>query len=78
MGLNSSDYPDVPAAYHGGINCFTFADGHVEARRWQWTGTSFAGLMNCPYTKGVTGTHWASSGADVDYLWLKARTSALK
>ena len=36
MGLNSFDYPDVPAAYHGGINCFTFADGHVEAHKWRW------------------------------------------
>jgi hypothetical protein len=29
-----------------------------------------------PYVKGVTGTHWASSGLDVDWLWLRVRTSA--
>jgi type II secretory pathway pseudopilin PulG len=76
MGLNSFDYPDVPAAYHGGNNCFTFGDGHVEAHKWRWLGTSFAGLLSCPYAKDVKGTHWASSGQDVDYFWLQARSSA--
>jgi prepilin-type N-terminal cleavage/methylation domain-containing protein len=79
MGLNSGDYPDVPAAYHGGNgNCFTFVDGHVEPRKWEWLGTATAGIRNCPYQKGVKGTHWSSSGLDVDWLWLRDRTSALK
>jgi prepilin-type processing-associated H-X9-DG protein len=76
MGLNSLDYPDVPAAYHGGANCFSFADGHAEAHLWEWKGTYYAGLMNCPYQYGVRGTHWQSSGSDVDFSWLKARTSS--
>jgi hypothetical protein len=34
INLNSFDYPHVPAAYHGGNgNCFTFGDGHVEAKK---------------------------------------------
>jgi prepilin-type N-terminal cleavage/methylation domain-containing protein len=77
MNLNSPDYPDVLAAYHGGNNCFTFGDGHVEAHKWRWKGApGTSGLLNVPYVKGVTGGHWPSSGLDVDWLWLRVRTSA--
>jgi prepilin-type N-terminal cleavage/methylation domain-containing protein len=77
MFLLAYDYPDVPAAYHNGNgNCFTFADGHAEARKWVWPGTYYAGLRSCPYTQSVSGSHWPSSGLDVDWLWLRARTSA--
>ena len=75
MNLNSFDYPDVLAAYHGGVNCFTFGDGHGEAHKWKWKGPAGGGLLNCPYSKGVTGTHWPSSGQDVDWLWLRARSA---
>jgi prepilin-type N-terminal cleavage/methylation domain-containing protein len=78
MGLNSFDYPDIPASYHGGNgNCFTFGDGHAESKKWLWVGTSFAGIKSCPYAKDVKGTHWPSSGLDMDYAWLKERTSAM-
>jgi type II secretory pathway pseudopilin PulG len=75
MGLNTIDYPDVPAAYHGGANCFTFGDGHADAHKWEWKGNYFAGLLNCPYAKSVIGTHWPSGGLDKDWNWLRARTS---
>jgi prepilin-type N-terminal cleavage/methylation domain-containing protein/prepilin-type processing-associated H-X9-DG protein len=29
------DWPDRPAAYHGGTGAFAFADGHAEGRRWR-------------------------------------------
>ncbi len=77
MNLNAPDYPDVPAAYHGGNgNCLSFADGHAEARKWLWLGTATSGLRNCPYAKNTTGTHWASSGVDVDWLWLRDHSAA--
>ena len=79
MNLNVPNYPDVPAAYHGGNgNCFTFADTHAEAHKWLWPGTATAGLRTCPYAKGVTGSYWPSSGQDVDWLWLRARSSAMQ
>ena len=79
MGLNSLDYPDIPAAYHGGNgNCFSFTDAHAEAHKWLWPGTYYAGIRNCPYTKDVRGTHWQSSGLDVDYYWLRDRTSSMQ
>ena len=76
MGLNSPDFPDAPANYHGGVNCFSFADGHVESHKWQGS------LMGVPYAKGATGTHWptgaglpALKASDPDWLWLKAHSS---
>ena len=76
MGLNSPDFPDAPANYHGGVNCFSFADGHVESHKWQGS------LMGVPYAKGATGQHWptgaglpALKASDPDWLWLKAHSS---
>jgi len=79
MGLNSLDYPDVPAAYHGGNgNSFTFADGHAELHKWLWVGTYFAGLKTCPYAYNVhSSSHWQSSALDMDWKWLKDRTSSM-
>ena len=76
MGLNSVDYPSVPAAYHDGANCFSFADGHAEAHRWEYKGSAGVGLMNGPYVKNVSGGHWGSSALDMDWQWLKARSSS--
>ena len=72
-------YPDVPANYHTGGNCFSFADGHVEYKKWLYTTSDpNAGLKNVPYAKDVVGTRSPkqdSSGLDVDWFWLRQRTS---
>ncbi len=75
MNVASPDYPDIPANYDGGGNCLTFADGHGEYRKWRWRGPAGTGLLQVPYQKGNTGGHWPSSGQDVDWLWLRERTS---
>jgi prepilin-type N-terminal cleavage/methylation domain-containing protein/prepilin-type processing-associated H-X9-DG protein len=72
MGLNTAgDYPDVPAAYHGGVNAFSFADGHVEAKK--WTGKT---LPNVPYQFGLIGSHPAPHNPDPDWQWLTNHTSS--
>jgi len=74
--LRQPDYPDVPANYHQGGNCISFADGHVEYKKWKYvTSDKTAGIINVPYAKNVTGTHWGSSGLDTDWRWLRERTS---
>ena len=75
MNVNSPDYPDIPANYDCKGNCFTFADGHGEYRKWKWPGAGGAGLVNVPYQKGNIGGHWPSSGQDVDWVWLREHTS---
>jgi prepilin-type N-terminal cleavage/methylation domain-containing protein/prepilin-type processing-associated H-X9-DG protein len=63
-------FDDCPANYHGGGNCFSFADGHVEPHKWM------GGLRQVPYSYGVTGHTWpATSATDPDWLWLKQHSS---
>jgi prepilin-type N-terminal cleavage/methylation domain-containing protein/prepilin-type processing-associated H-X9-DG protein len=79
MQCNEPIYPDVPANYHGKTGIFSFADGHVENHRWL-----FATLQNIPNVYGATegyqgignaGTGVTTSGADPDWLWLRAHSS---
>jgi prepilin-type N-terminal cleavage/methylation domain-containing protein len=83
MGLNDPSYPDVPANYHGHVNCFGFADGHSEVRKWMGKV-----LPNVPYSTGVTEQNPAGSPPpfgggvvdttlfDQDWQWLTNHTSA--
>ncbi len=74
--LTAPDYPDCPANYHERGNCFSFADGHTEFKKWLYKSNDpKAGLQNVPYAKDVTGTHFGSSGFDMDWKWLRERTS---
>ena len=77
--MGSPGYPDVPANYHSGGNVFSFADGHVEYKKWLYkTSDPNAGLKNVPYAKDVVGAgspKQGSSGLDVDWFWLRQRTS---
>lgn len=77
MNLNQPDYPDVLAAYHGGVNSFTFADGHGETRKWKGV------LRTVPYVKNVTATSGGmgrigTSAQDPDWLWLRERSACRK
>ncbi|HWX20646.1 MAG TPA: prepilin-type N-terminal cleavage/methylation domain-containing protein [Candidatus Binatia bacterium] len=72
------EYPDIPANYHSGGNCFSFADGHTEYKKWIYsTSDPKAGLLNVPYAKNAvnSGMPWGSSGLDLDWLWLRQHTS---
>jgi type II secretory pathway pseudopilin PulG len=79
--LRQPEYPDVPANYHSGGNCFSFADGHAEYKKWRYaTVDPTAGLINCPYQKDRTEhgdgrNSWGSSGLDMDWQWLRQHTS---
>ena len=59
----------------GGFGRFSFADGHAEAHKWLWVAGPGVGLRNVPYVKGNSGTHWASGGQDLDWLWLKQHSA---
>jgi prepilin-type N-terminal cleavage/methylation domain-containing protein len=77
MSLIQPDYPDIPAKYDCGGNCFSFADGHAEYKKWKFsTSNPLSGLLNCPYVYPQTGGHWGSSGLDPDWLWLRDHTSS--
>ncbi len=75
VDCNNPDFPDVPAAYLKGRNEFSFADGHVELRKWQ-TGC----LVNVPYKYG-TGypqqSVTASPGGkgNLDWVWFTSHAT---
>jgi hypothetical protein len=78
MGLNTPIFPDIPANYHGGSDCFSFADGHSETHKWK------GGLIPIPYAYGVTEQTLGHTGGivpplgaqDPDWQWLVAHSSA--
>lgn len=79
--LSTPNYPDIPARYDCGGNCFSFVDGHTEYKKWKYiTNDPKAGLLNTPYSFNRT-LHgdglqtWGSSGLDVDWKWIREHTS---
>ncbi len=78
LNLDNEEYPDIPASYDCGGDCFSFFDGHGEYRKWKWGGAAGAGLLRAPYAYGQrkpAGVSWGSTGNDVDYYWLQQHSS---
>jgi prepilin-type N-terminal cleavage/methylation domain-containing protein/prepilin-type processing-associated H-X9-DG protein len=71
MGLNTPIFPDIPANYHGGVNCFSFADGHVETHKWR------GALISVPYAHSVTENNLVPplGASDPDWVWIVSHTS---
>ena len=59
---------NLPASFHRGAANLSFADGHVEAHRWELEDTRRPGVQG-----GASGTFPASPTTDFD--WLKERSS---
>jgi prepilin-type N-terminal cleavage/methylation domain-containing protein len=72
LSMNTIEYEDCPAAYHDGVGCFSFADGHAELHKWQGQV-----LKKLPYAYNVTCNGGATSTTvlDKDYNWLTNRSS---
>ena len=66
---NTALFPDIPANYHGGSDCFSFADGHAEPHKW------LGALRGVPYAYGFTESNLAVNGNDPDWLWLVSHTT---
>ena len=73
VSMNQPSFPDVPANYHGGANCFSFADGHAESHKWK------GALVPIPYVYGLGYPQPAitvSAGyGDPDYAWFAIHSS---
>ncbi len=73
---NNGTWPDVPGAYLGNRNEFSFADGHSEVRKWVTTS-----LKNVPYKYNVTGGNVAVSPLgknNPDWIWFTSHAAASK
>ncbi len=81
LNLDQPLYPNPPAAYDCGGNCFSFLDGHGEYKKWLWPGAgnglSAAGLLKVPYAYNVriNPTSWGSAYTDQDWVWLRDHSS---
>jgi len=78
--LSTPGYPDVPAKYDCGGNCFSFVDGHTEYKKWKYiTNDPKSSIINAPYAYNVfgggSGISQNSSGLDPDWKWLRDHTS---
>ncbi len=65
---------DIPAAYHNGGSCLSFADGHVEARFWLEPTTRPPRRNGGP----LDGLPRFTSANDRDLAWLTQRTTVRK
>ena len=65
---DSHHWGNLPGSYHLGAANLSFADGHVEAHRWQWSDTKRRAEKG-----GAGGTFDAASPEDFD--WLAERSS---
>lgn len=73
IDCNNAQWPDVPGAYLGGRNEFSFADGHSEVHKWQTSA-----LKNCPYKYGVIGGDWPSlpgGKQNADWIWFTSHAT---
>jgi prepilin-type N-terminal cleavage/methylation domain-containing protein len=69
-------WPDIPAAYNGHADGFSFADGHVEMHQWLTPNliiadatTIPAGIPLDPPTKGGQAHHAPGDQFNQDYYW---------
>lgn len=66
---------DLPAAYHNGSGCVSFADGHVDSHKWR-VASRYARVN----ARGeiITTVYPEASAEEVDIRWLAERTSSKK
>jgi prepilin-type N-terminal cleavage/methylation domain-containing protein len=77
--LDGATFPDCPAYYDCGGNCFSFFDGHGEYHKWVTTGGSYFDPRGAPYAKDVTskttGATISSGIGDSDFQWWRDHSS---
>ncbi len=71
ISMTRTQWPDVPGSYHGGSCSFSFADGHVELRKW------VRPEIKVPVIAGVTDHNIDAGVGNADYIWLTQRSTCL-
>jgi prepilin-type N-terminal cleavage/methylation domain-containing protein len=69
-------WPDIPAAYNGHADGFSFADGHVEMHQWVTpnliiANATPAGVLLDPPTAGEVEHSAAGNAANADWFWFQ-------
>lgn len=68
----TNSWANLPASYHDDQGMYSYADGHVEPRR--WTDVSIAGR---PVSRVAYTTFSASASTATDLVWLQMHTTSL-
>lgn len=71
VNLERSEWDELPASLHNGAGGFAFSDGHSEIHKWQDRAT--LSPVRCQDYGVQYGK--AMAGNQVDYQWLKTRTT---
>ena len=74
-GTAKNSWCEWPANYHGGTGAFSFADGHVESRKWRDS------IIANAVVQGKSFSGFNPTAADPnasDLAWLQQHTSSLK
>ena len=76
MTGNSGFFPDVPGAYHDMRVCdFSFADGHVESRKWQTSALRIPTIQGLGYNTGGPLPQGVTKN-NADWIWFTHHASA--
>jgi len=67
VNMSSQVFPDLPGSNHGGVGMFSYADSHVEARRW---------LDDATRLKVRKTSVQNSPAGSRDWAWLTEHTTA--
>jgi type II secretory pathway pseudopilin PulG len=68
---NKRFFPDIPANYHNGGCCLSYADSHAEIHKWQTPS-----LLNVPYNRSIGYPNYNISGVNsnnADWQWWRQR-----
>ena len=72
IGLNSPDFPDVPACYLEGGCGFSFADGHGEIHHWQTP------VLRVRVQFGFTINNLLAGRQNADWIWFTEHAASSK
>jgi prepilin-type N-terminal cleavage/methylation domain-containing protein/prepilin-type processing-associated H-X9-DG protein len=72
VSMTEMVWANYPAYYHNGAGGISFADGHSEIRKWLDPRTT------PPIVQGQWAPVYVASANNIDLLWLRERSTALK
>ena len=67
-------FSDLPANYHNGSGTLSFADGHVETKRWTHPDTT-PPLVKGNWLEHVLDSGWVNTPNNPDIIWLQQHTT---
>jgi len=73
---SATRWEDLPASYHNGACGLSFADGHVETKKWLDLQTQAPVQKISGWTAGVPGVNGYGTVSIHDNAWMVARTTA--